>query len=321
MKFSALAPQGWRLDLPDVQPDEQLRLIISTVQEMERLGYDVAWLFDHFITFPTITTRSCFEGWTLLSALARETRTIRLGTMVTCNSYRYPSVLAKMAATFDVISGGRLEFGIGAGWYEQEYIAYGIPFPPTGIRLRQLGEAVRIIKLMWTEDYPSFKGQFYSIDRAINSPKPIQRPHPPITIGGGGEKVTLRISAELADKVNFGASVEEAKTKIAALQRHCREVGRDFQEIEVQIFRTVIVGATEDSVRHKIRRFKPEDQTEEHYRSWTACGTPEQLIDLFKQYQRIGVQHIVAYFPDAVELDSLNLFASTVISELGNRCR
>ncbi len=316
MKFSALAPQGWRLDLPDLPPDQQLRTIIDTVQEMERLGYEVAWVFDHFITFPTITTRSCFEAWTLLPALAMATRSIRLGTMVTCNSYRYPSVLAKMSATFDVISGGRLEFGIGAGWYEQEYTAYGIPFPPTRTRLRQLDEAVRIIRLMWTEDHASFKGQFYSVERAINSPKPLQKPHPPITIGGGGEKVTLRISAELADKVNFGASVEEAKTKIAALLRHCREVGRDPQSIEVQIFRTVIVGETEQEVREKIRRFKPEDQTEEHYRSWTACGTPEQLVDLFKEYQRVGVHHIVSYFPDAAELESLRLFAKTVAAEL-----
>ncbi len=316
MRFSALVPQGWRLDLPEVAPDQQFELIVQTVREMERLGYDVAWLFDHFITYPVITTRSCFEAWTLLPALARETSTIRLGTMVTCNSYRYPSVLAKMAATFDVISGGRLEFGLGAGWYQQEYIAYGIPFNPTGTRLRQLREALHIIKLMWTENYATFQGQYYTIERAINSPKPLQKPHPPITVGGGGERVTLRISAELANNVNFGASVEETKTKVAALQRHCRDLGRDPREIEIQIFRTIIIGATEEEVRDKIRRFKPEDQTEEQYRSWTACGTPEQLIDLFKEYHRIGVDHIVGYFPDAVELEPLRLFATAVASEL-----
>lgn len=191
-----------------------------------------AWLFDHFMPINGDTGGPCLEGWSLLSAFAALTNRVRLGLMVTGNTYRHPAVLANIGATVDVISGGRLDFGIGAGWNETEHNAYGIPLYAPGERIRRLGEACEVIKRMWTETAPSFEGRYYQIKDAYCEPKPLQKPTPPFVIGGSGEKLTLRIVAQYADVWNFvGGGPEAFKQKSALLDEHCAAVGRDPQAI------------------------------------------------------------------------------------------
>jgi F420-dependent oxidoreductase-like protein len=187
-----------------------------------------AWDFDHFMPLGNDPTGPCLEGWTLLAAFAAQTKRIRVGVMVTGNTYRHPAVLANMATTIDIISQGRLDFGIGAGWNELEHNAYGIPLYQPGERLRRLAEACEVIRLLWTETTPSFEGKYYQLKNAYSEPKPVQKPHPPFVIGGGGEKVTLRIAAQYADIWNFaGGPVETFVHKNEILDAHCAAIGRD----------------------------------------------------------------------------------------------
>ena len=176
VRFGLFVPQGWIMDLVEIEdPIEQYETMSRVAQTAERLGFDSIWLFDHFHTYYKPVLETTFECWTSTAALARDTKTIRLGQMVTCNGYRNPALLAKMASTVDVLSHGRLDFGIGAGWYEHEYLAYGYEYPPTpGERLRMLGEALQVITAMWTESYASFEGNYYKISGAINEPKGVQ---------------------------------------------------------------------------------------------------------------------------------------------------
>jgi alkanesulfonate monooxygenase SsuD/methylene tetrahydromethanopterin reductase-like flavin-dependent oxidoreductase (luciferase family) len=186
MDFGVIVLQGWRLDLVGISdPGEAMTRV---AQEADVLGYHSIWLYDHFHTFPTPKQEITFECWTSIAALARNPTRVRLGQMVTCNSYRNPARLPKMASTVDVLSHGRLDFGIGAGWYEEEYVAYAYPFPGTHERLECLREAVEIILAMWTQQEANYKGTYYQVRGAINQPKGVQRPHIPLLIGSGGEK-------------------------------------------------------------------------------------------------------------------------------------
>ncbi len=192
-----------------------------------------AWLFDHFMPLRADFTDPCLEGWTVLAAFAAVTKRLRLGLTVSGNTYRHPAVLANMAATVDIISGGRLDFGIGAGIHETEHNAYGIPLYTPGERIRRLGEACEIIRRMWTEAAPSFAGNYYQLKDAYCEPKPVQKPYPPFVIGGIGEKLTLRIVAQYAAIWNFvGGGVELFQQKNAVLENHCAAIGRDPQTIQ-----------------------------------------------------------------------------------------
>lgn len=217
--------------------------------------FEHAWLFDHFMPINGDTGGPCLEGWTLLSAFAALTKRIRVGVMVTGNTYRHPAVLANMGATVDIVSNGRMDFGIGAAWNETEHNAYGIPFYSTGERLRRLGEACEVIKRMWTETAPDFEGQYYQLKQAYCEPKPVQKPYPPFVIGGSGEKVTLRITAQYADIWNFvGGSVETFQHKCEVLDNHCAAIDRDPKTIE----RSVQFQVNPDdlpTLRDTIRRF------------------------------------------------------------------
>jgi F420-dependent oxidoreductase-like protein len=199
--------------------------------------YSAGWNFDHF--YPILQadrTGPCFEGWTMLAALATITRRIRLGVMVTGNPYRHPAVLANMAASLDVISGGRLELGIGAGWNEEESAAYGIDLPPLRERFDRFEEACTVLDLLLTKETSSFAGKHYQLVDARCEPKPLQKPRPPIVIGGGGEKRTLRIAAQFADQWNAPAATPDVLAhKIAVLHGHCADVGRNPAEIEVSV--------------------------------------------------------------------------------------
>jgi F420-dependent oxidoreductase-like protein len=202
----------------------------------ERPVFEHAWLFDHFNPIFSDVSGPCLEGWTLLAAMAAQTRRIRIGQMVTGNTYRHPAVLAHMAATVDIISGGRLDLGIGAGWNEYEHASMGIPLYAPGERIRRLGEACEIIRRLFTEATVDFEGRYYQLKEARLEPKPIQKPYPPFVIGGGGEQLTLRVVARYAQVWNFaGGPVETFRHKIAILHQHCQEVGRDPAEIQLSV--------------------------------------------------------------------------------------
>src|SRR6266700_5909876 len=221
LQFGLLIPQGWRMDLVGItDPVEAYETMTRVAQEAEALGYDSIWLYDHFHTVPVPTQEVTFEAWTSTAALARDTKRVRIGQMVTCNNYRNPALLAKMASTVDVLSHGRLNFGIGAGWYEQEYRAYGYEYPDGPERLRHLREAVQIILAMWTQEETHFEGNYYQVRGAINQPKGVQKPHIPLLIGGDGEKVTLKLVAQYADAGNVGGDAATVKQKLSVLKQH-----------------------------------------------------------------------------------------------------
>jgi F420-dependent oxidoreductase-like protein len=186
------------------------------------------WMFDHFVPINGHVEGPCLDGWTLLGALAAATTRIRLGLMVGCVGYRYPAVLAKIATTVDHVSGGRLDVGLGAGWNELEYNMYDIPFPPAAQRIRELDEACQALKLLWTQELATLDGNYFHLQDARHEPKPLQKPYPPLVIGGGGEKLTLRVVAKHADMYNFGeGSPDDARHKNAVLDEHCAAIGRD----------------------------------------------------------------------------------------------
>ncbi len=227
--------------------------ILSLWQEIDTLGYDTAWVFDHFLPIFSDPTGPCLEAWTALSALAMATKRVRLGVMVTGNTYRSPAVLAKMATTVDIVSGGRLILGIGAGWFEQEHREYGIPFHTVGGRLRRLDESVEIIKRLWIEERASFKGRYYELREASFKPKPLQQPHPPILIGATGEHMALGIVAKHAQIWNSFGTPDVFRHKIARLTDHCERIGRDPATIEKSVLLTS--GLAIDESRRQIDEY------------------------------------------------------------------
>jgi F420-dependent oxidoreductase-like protein len=249
----------------------------------ERPVFEHAWLFDHFNPIFSDVSGPCLEGWTLLAAMAAQTRRIRIGQMVTGNTYRHPAVLAHMAATVDIISGGRLDLGIGAGWNEYEHTSMGIPLYAPGERIRRLGEACEIIKRLFTEPAVDFEGRYYQLKEARLEPKPIQGPYPPFVIGGGGEQLTLRVVARYAQVWNFaGGPVETFRHKIAILHQHCQEVGRDPAEIQL----SVQVPVTYDDLPATIQAVQ----------GYVDAGATHLILNLRHPYPA----HIVARLADEV---------------------
>jgi F420-dependent oxidoreductase-like protein len=281
-------------------------------QRAEELGYDAAWLDDHFYGVATPPSDDSLECWTLMAALARETSRLRFGALVTCNNYRHPPLLAKMAATLDHLSDGRLEFGLGAGWYEHEYVAYGYDFPPVGTRLAQLDEALQICRLMWTEERATFHGRHYRVEKAWCNPKPAQQPHPPIMIGGGGEKVLLRIVAQYADRWNFGGSVDEFLHKIGVLERHCAAVGRDPRTIEKTWFGNILIEPDAERLDARLAKRAARGHGDA-YGLNAMIGTPEQITARIREYVAAGVTHFIAMFGRVERLGATELFAREVI--------
>jgi len=322
MEFGVSVPHG----KPGQHTD--YGMIREAALECERLGFDSIYLSDHVVPRPNTPYPErdeydldvpYLECWTLLSALAVETSSVKLGTFTLCNSFRQPpSLLAKMASTLDHISGGRLIFGIGAGYNELEYNMYGVPYPKPSIRLRQLGEALHVIKKMWTEDRPTFTGRYYSINEAICNPKPVQKPHPPILIGGRGRRITLKLVAEHADAWNWPPAVpctpEVYNEYCDILSRNCEAVGRDPEGIVKSLGDICHISRDEDELRREVARFKPDELTMEDY-MFHLIGTPEECIEKLNVYRDLGISELVLQFPSlgAGDLEGLRLFAESVI--------
>jgi len=292
---------------------ETLRKVTSSA---ERLGYDSFWVMDHFHQIENVGEASepMFEGWTTLGAIAGFTSKIRLGTMVTGNIYRHPSILAKMGATLDVLSKGRTFMGIGAGWNEEESKAYGIPFPTLKERFRRLEEAVQIIQLMWTKEKASFNGQFYKITDAYCNPKPIQKPHPPILIGGSGERETLKLVAKYADACNLFGSPDTIKRKLDVLREHCKTVGRDYDSILKTKLGVVFMDkdktALQKRIEDRLKDIPPQMRTE-----FATIGTPEEVKSQVETFRDAGIQYFITSFEWDRQLQGIEQFANEVIKK------
>lgn len=283
-------------------------------REAERLGYDTLWLDDHFYGVVTPAHADQLEAWVTLAALARETSRVRFGILVGCNSYRNPALVAKMAASLDSISGGRLEFGLGAGWFEKEYQAYGYEFPPIKQRLEQFAEALEICVRMWRDDRAEFAGKHYRVERAWNRPQPVQKPYPPIVIGGGGEKVLLKLVAQYAQVWNMGGSPAEFEHKMEILDRHCADVGRDPKEIERSWFGPLLIDDDADRLKRRLdKRAAAMGGVGAAMDERMIAGTPEQVIERIREFTAIGVTHFIAMFGRVDDLRATRLFAEKVI--------
>ncbi|HEX9848236.1 MAG TPA: TIGR03560 family F420-dependent LLM class oxidoreductase [Acidimicrobiia bacterium] len=326
MRFGAFVPQGWRLSLAGIDIQQHWPTMLGVATDIERLGYESLWVYDHFHTIPRPTQEVTYEAWTLMSALAATTDTVRLGQMCTCNTYRPPSYLAKVAASIDVISGGRLEMGIGAGWYEHEHDGYGYAFLPPAGRLGMLREGIEIMKAMWTEDEVTYDGRHYELKGAICQPKPVQKPHIPIWVAGGGEKVTLEIAARHASHTNFGVELKTFIHKSEVLRGHCADVGTDFDGIVRSANFNILCAETESDVedklswlRNHIRKYTPDPEAADRFSSQydRASGTPEQVIETLESWRAAGLGYAIVNFADvAYDRSSLELFAREVMPAL-----
>ncbi|HEU5085863.1 MAG TPA: LLM class F420-dependent oxidoreductase, partial [Roseiflexaceae bacterium] len=268
-------------------------------QAAEAAGFDSIWVYDHFHTVPQPTLETTFECWTITAGLSRDTKTIKIGQMVTCNGYRNPALLAKIASTVDVMSNGRLLCGLGAGWYEHEWRAYGYGFPDVPERMRAFREAVEIVVRMWTEEKPVFKGKYYTIDGAINQPKGVQKPHIPLWLGGGGEKVTLKLVAKWAQACNVGGgNPDVVRQKLEVLKQHCQEQGRDYNEITKSTSFNIVLldeGADVEKSTEKIRATY--GWSVEQMKQQAVVGSADQVAARIQAVVDAGANYIITYFP------------------------
>lgn len=288
----------------------------DVVQICEKLGFSSIWLDDHLM----LNGKPILECWTTISALSKVTKKIRLGTMVTCNSFRNPALLAKMSSTVDNISNGRLELGIGAGIQKQEHRAYGFPFNSSKIRIKHLDEAIRIIKKLWTQKNVCFKGRYYNLRNAFCEPKPIQKPHPPLIIGGGGEQLMLKLTAKYANRYDWGylPTPELYHRKIEILKRYCKTIGRDFNEIEKSCWPIgqIFIGNERRNLEENISQPASKDVFTDHVMREKFVYTPEDYINQIQYYINLGVTYFMLFFSYISNFEELSLFARKVIRKI-----
>lgn len=253
-------------------------------------GFDSLWVMDHFWQIPNIGPASepMLEAYTALSYMAALTKRARLGTLVTGVVYRYPGILAKTVTTLDVLSGGRAYLGIGAAWNQAESTGLGVPFPTTRERFEQLEEALQIMRLMWSDNPAPYNGKHYQLEETLNQPQALSKPHPPILIGGGGEKKTLRLVARYADACNlFAMGTDTVQHKLDVLKQHCEDVKRPYEEIEKTLLAFVNLAP--------------------------GAMTPSQVIDICRSYAQIGIQHMIFGLPNVVEITPIEVFGQEII--------
>ncbi|HEY0247430.1 MAG TPA: LLM class F420-dependent oxidoreductase [Gryllotalpicola sp.] len=329
MRFGLFVPQGWRHDLVGIDPAEQWAVMNGIAQHADANElWESIWVYDHFHTVPIPSEQATHEAWSLMSAFGAATKRVRLGQMCTCMSYRNPAYLAKVATTIDIVSGGRVEMGIGAGWYEHEWRAYGYGFPEAPERLQHLAEGVEIMKQAWETGTATLAGKHYQVDGALFYPQPLQKPGIPFWIAGGGEKVTLKIAAQYASYTNFAGDPEGFTRKSEILKAHTEKLGTDFDAIVRSSNYNVIVGETQadidaqiDALEARVRPYLGEatDGFIKEYRSENALavGTPAQIVDRLQAMAEKGLGYAIFYFPHAAfSLDQVELFESEVLPQL-----
>ncbi|HEX9037404.1 MAG TPA: LLM class F420-dependent oxidoreductase [Ktedonobacterales bacterium] len=316
-QFGVFVPQGWRMDLAEIKdPVEQYEAMTRVARAVDAMpAFDSIWVYDHFHTVPRPSMESTFEAWTTTAALSRDTQRVKIGQMVTCNGYRNPALLAKMASTVDVMSHGRLYCGLGGGWYEHEWRAYGYGFPETRERMRAFREGCDIIYKMWTEDAPEYKGEYYTIDKPFNEPRGARKPHPSFWIGGDGEQVTLKLVAKYADACNIGdGDVAIIARKLDVLRNHCETLGRDYDAIikstSVNIF-PIEPGADPEKATEALR--KARGLTYEQLKAAALVGTPDEIASRIRGLVDAGITYVITYISRlAYDLTPLQVFAEQV---------
>lgn len=270
---------------PDVTPAGLFERVVGQARLAERLGFRQVTVMDHLYQIGNVgePDEPMLEAWSTVNALARETGRVRLGTMVSGVTYRNPALLAKMATTLDITSGGRAMLGIGAAWNEEEHIGFGYDFPSVRERMDRLDEALTIARLMFTEDRPSFSGRYYRVEDVLNVPRPVQVGGPPILVGGSGEQRTLRIAARHADMTHwFAGGLESLVRKKQILEGYCEAIGRDPATIELTMAAPVVVAATPDAATTFLQRVPAER------RATMVVGSPEQAADGMAPYLAAG---------------------------------
>jgi F420-dependent oxidoreductase-like protein len=328
MRFGLFIPQGWRLDLVGIETERQWSVMRDLAAYADDSAWDSLWVYDHFHTVPMPTGEATHEAWSLMSAYAATTSSIKLGQMCTAMSYRNPVYLAKVAATADIISGGRVQMGIGGGWYEHEWRAYGYGFPSARVRLARLDEGVQIMRGAWRDGEVSFNGDHYQADRAIVAPKPLQPSGIPLWIAGGGEKVTLRIAAKYAQYTNFTPEPDTFAHKSALLAQHCRDLGTDFDGIVRSANFNAVLGTSEADVKERLQRVRarmigcvPEAAIDSMIAGTagpeSATGTPEQVVERLAKLRGLGCEYAICYFPEAAyDRSGIEVFEREVIPAL-----
>ena len=327
MRFGLFIPQGWRQDLTGIPAADHWAVMNGLAQHADAGStFDSVWVYDHFHTVPEPVAEATHEAWSLMAAFAASTSRVKLGQMCTCMAYRNPAYLAKAATTVDMISGGRAQMGIGAGWYEHEWRAYGYGFPGAGARLDALDEGVQIMKQMWTQGSATFTGTHFQVDGALNYPLPLQDGGLPLWIAGGGEKKTLRIAAQHADFTNFDGTPEVFAHKSAVLAEHCAEQGRDVAEITRSANYNVVIGETEKDVADRLAWLGEHyaatvpakaASTVEDFRKGPLVGTPEQIAETLTSLQGLGMTYAITYFAEAAyDRSGIELFETQVAPAL-----
>lgn len=300
----------------------------KTIEEItlkaERLGYSSLWTCDHFFKDRNAANTNSLEAWTLLTALAMKTSRMQLGVLVSCNSYRHPALLAKISATLDHISQGRLILGIGAGWKESEYLAYGFDFPSLKERMDRLEEAIQVILKLWGEERATFEGRYYKLNEAVFAPKPVQKPHPPILIGGHGEKRTLKMVAKYGNMSNFSPwATNRLDRLLAALKEHCRDAGREYDSITKTFLGYCMISDDQrqiDSFNQK-RASEQGISVKEYLEKQAAlpgawAGSADEIVDNYQRLIEMGFSHFQMLFPYEKEKEMMEGFAKKAIPSL-----
>lgn len=297
--------------------------IYQIVEFAEQNGFTHAWFSDHFMLTKDAEEINCYESFTAMMAAASRTSKLRIGSLVFCNSYRYPAVLAKQIASLDHYSKGRIEFGYGAGWKEIEYKAYGIPFPPAKVRLEQLVEAIQVIKKLWTEKRANFSGKYYTLDDAVSYPKPLQKPHPTIWVGTMYAKPKmLNIAAQYADGINlaWAYTPKVFEEKMQQLDELCEKYGRKPSDLLRSYGIWTRIYADEQEKKKAIEEFasKRNMSIEEVKKRFEGSlhATIEEAIEKLKIYKELGVSHFIFMFPQNAEIDQMKLFAEEIIPKI-----
>ena len=289
----------------------------AALRSVEELGFDSAWTSDHLLPFSGPDDGACFDALTTLAAMATLTSHVRIGVLVNGVLYRDPATLAKSAALVDHISGGRLEFSLGAAWAEREFRTYGLPFPSLAQRYERLDEALQIVRSLWREQRTTFVGHHYSVENAPCEPKPLQQPHPPITIGGSGLG-TLRLAAKHATIWNMQGSPDKCAERSALLRRCCEEVGRNFDEIELSVHPLLALARTrEEAEALATRTAAGHGQDLEGQRGNWLLGTPSEVADQLRGYAGVGISHWVIGIGHPFDMTRLRLLREEVLPALG----
>jgi F420-dependent oxidoreductase-like protein len=316
MKFSVILPNGATNELAGIKdPIEAYESMVHAAQSAEEAGFDAVWISD--VLWPgdfsgrEAVQEFLFECWTTTAALARDTSRVRIGQIVTCNVFRHPALLAKMASTVDVMSHGRLTLGIGSGSPAIAFQAraYGYDFPDVPVRSRQLREAVQILLAMWTQEEATFEGKFYSVRGAMNQPKGVQQPHIPLLIAGNGEQVTLKLVAKYGDACNIHGDPVTLKKKLAVLKEHCEAMGRDYQSIHRTSGSYCILEDTDERAQAKVP-----DRIRAIFGNAALIGCPATIRERIAAYEDAGIQELLLRFSGTEPLDAIRRFAQEFIA-------